>query len=86
MDSNRRGKGVIRNGYITIKNADYKQWCEFEKTIPFRISYGHLGYHYAMDEKILNISVLTKRSKCWEMVKQWLKDKQIIYDEREGNL
>ena len=85
MDSNKRGKGYITTGYFNIKDIDLATWKEFEKTIPFKYSYNHLGYSYCVSSKNLIISIHTKKSICYKLVKQWLKDKQIKYSEQGGN-
>ena len=45
-------------------------WLKFERTIPFRYAYNHLSFSYSTES--LTISINTKRSRCYKIVKEWI--------------
>ena len=71
MDSNKTEEFVL----IGIEN--YKAFEELLKTIPFNLTYGHLGYSYSNTNKKLIISITTKKCRLYKIIKLWIKDKQI---------
>jgi len=62
------------------EKENVEKFLEFEKTIPFRYSYGFLGMNYPSSKKTISITInSTKKITLYKIILEWIEKNKISY-------